>query len=263
MNKRLQTFLLSLLTPGLGYLQTGDRKSFYKTITLFFGVIIFGVTTRLFVNFLGLFLIVSALISIYIFAAVHATIKTTQINSKFRFSSILKVCFTISFILITGLSFANRRTIMGFDILSMNVPVMQTTVLENENFLVNTWAYENSLPKRGDIIVHSFNGQEGLYLNRIVAIENDKIEIKNGIVFLNGQKLNESYVLSVNVTKTQSRGMAALTILKGNYFVMGDNRDASFGDSRFNGTITLHNIIGKTTDVISSQDKSRVGKTLK
>ncbi len=41
---------------------------------------------------------------------------------------------------------------MGFDIWTMNVPVMQPTVLQNERFLVNTWAYKNNLPQRGDIV---------------------------------------------------------------------------------------------------------------
>ena len=57
--------------------------------------------------------------------------------------------------------------------------------------------------------------------------------------------------------------MKAIIISKGHYFVMGDNRDASFGDSRFSGTITIANIEGKITDIISSSDKSRIGITVK
>ena len=152
---------------------------------------------------------------------------------------------------------------MGFDIMNMNVPVMQPTVLQGDRFLVDTWCYKNNLPKRGDIIAHSFNGQQDIFLNRIITIENDIIEIKSGRVFLNGQILSEPYVLSANVTKPESRDMKTLVVPKGHYFVMGDNRDASFGDSRFSGTITIDNIVGKTTDIISSQNKSRIGKTLK
>ena len=63
MHKRLQTLLLSLLTPGLGYLQMGDKKSFFKTIALFFGVIILGVTLKLLVNFWGLSLIIVTLLA--------------------------------------------------------------------------------------------------------------------------------------------------------------------------------------------------------
>ncbi len=41
---------------------------------------------------------------------------------------------------------------------------------------------------------------------------------------------------------------------------LGDNRDASFGDSRFSGAVTINNIAGKGTDIISSKDGRRIGK---
>jgi signal peptidase I len=263
MNKRFIAFLLSLLTPGLGYLQIGDKKSAFKTIGIFFGVIILGVLKRLFTNFLGLILIGVSLITVYLFAAIHATYKTQPAKVRVETFQILKLCLTVIFISITGLSFANKRIVLGFDILRMDVPVMQPTIFKDDKFLIDTWAYKNNLPKRGDIVVHSFNGQQGLYVNRIIAVENDTIEIEDGNVFLNGVKIKEPYVLTANVTKKQSKDMAALIIQRGQYFVMGDNRDASFGDSRFSGTITNEHIIGKPTQIISSQGKSRIGKSLK
>ena len=263
MNQRLQTILVSLLTPGLGYFQTGNKKAFLKTIGLFFGVIIMSVILRLFTSFEGIVTILGLLIGIYIFSAAKSTVKTKQAYSKIQTSAVLPVCITITFILVTGLSFASRRTVMGFDIMKMGVAVMRPTVLQGERFLVNTWAYKQAEPERGDIIAHSFVGQKGIYLNRVIAIENDKIQIENGIVLLNGEILNEPYVLSANVKEPQSKNMPVIIIPKGHYFVMGDNRDASFGDSRFSGTITIDNITGKATDVITSQYKSRIGKTLK
>lgn len=263
MAKQITTLLVSLLTPGLGYLQIGDKKNFYKTISIFCSVIIFGVMLRLFTSFKGLFLVIVALLLIYLFASVHSTIKAKSSNSKIYSAGLLKLLFTISFILVTGLAFAKRRTVMGFDIMSMSVPVMHPTVLQGDKFLIDTWAYKNRNPKRGDIVAHSFGGQNGLYLNRVIAIENDKIEIRNGVVVLNGQTLNEQYVLSANITRPESKDMKEVIVPKGHYFVMGDNRDASFGDSRFNGTITIANIEGEITDIISSIEKSRIGITVK
>jgi signal peptidase I len=263
MTKGITTFFISLLTPGLGYLQSGDKKNFYRTISLFFAVITFGVTFRLFTSFGGLSFVIISLLFIYLFAIVHSTIKAKFSNPKTHISGLLKLFFTISFILITGFSFANRRNVIGFDILSMGVPVMQPTVLQGDKFLVDTWVYKNDNPERGDIVAHSFDRQKGLYLNRIIAKENDRIEIKNGTVILNGLTLTESYLLSLNVTRPESKNMKELIIPKGHYFVMGDNRDASFGDSRFSGTITIENIEGKITDIISSNDKSRIGITVK
>jgi signal peptidase I len=261
MERKLKILLLSLLTPGLGYLQNGDRKSFYNTILLFFSVLILGASLRLLTNFWGLAVVVLSLFAIYISAAIHATKKVNTANGRTKVSGLLKACFTLAFVIITGLSFANRRTTMGFDIMSMDVPVMQPTLLEGERFLVDTWTTERGL-KRGTIVVHSFIGQEGLYLNRIIGIGGDTIEIKDGSVFIKGKALSEPYVVTTNATRPQSRNIQPIVIPHGHYFVMGDNRDASFGDSRFSGVISIGNIVGRATDIISSQDKARIGTTL-
>lgn len=263
MAKQITTFLVSLLTPGLGYIQIGDKKNFYRTISIFFSVIILAITFRLFISFKGLCLVSATLLLTYLFAAAHSTIKVKSSNLKIHNAGFQKFIVTVSFILMTGLSFANRRTVLGFDIMSMNVSVMQPAIFQGDKFLVDTWVYRNYKPKRGDIVVHSFNGQKDLYLNRIVGVENDQIEIKNGIVVLNGHALNEQYVLSSNVTRPESRDMKRIIVPKAHYFVMGDNRDASFGDSRFSGTISIENIRGKLTDIIASIDKSRIGMTVK
>lgn len=263
MAKQIITFVLSFLTPGLGYLQIGDRKNFFVTIFGFFTVIISGIAFRFFTTFQGLTFVIVALLAIYLFAALHSTLKAKYANTKICSSVALKLISTISFFLITGLSFANRRTLMGFDIMSMDVRVMEPSVLQGDKFLVDTWIYKNDKPKKGDVVAHSFDGQKGLYLNRIVGVENDIIEIENGIVVVNGQALTEPYVLSLNVTRPESKDMKKLTVPPEHYFVMGDNRDASFGDSRFSGTITIDNIEGKITDIISSRNRSSIGITVK
>ena len=54
-------------------------------------------------------------------------------------SELLKFSVTLSFLFLTSLTFANRRTLMGFDIMSMDVAVMQSSLLQGERFLVDTW----------------------------------------------------------------------------------------------------------------------------
>jgi hypothetical protein len=89
MKKQLNTFLLSLLTLGFGYLLVGDRKSFYKTILVFFTILIFGAASRWFTSFWGLSAIVFVLTIIYAFAAIHATMKTKVTNTQTKFTWIL------------------------------------------------------------------------------------------------------------------------------------------------------------------------------
>jgi signal peptidase I len=263
MNKQLKTFLLSWLMPGLGYLHNGYKKLFYTTIVTFFIIIILVITLRVIISFWGFAFLFIFLPAIYLFTAIHATFKMKGENTITDSKTGRNFFLTIVFLLLSGLSIANRRSLMGFDIMSMEVPVMQPSVLQFDRFIIDTWAYNNDLPMKGDIVAHTFEGQNGIYLNRIIGASNDTIEIKNNVVLLNGGIFSEPYVLSGNNIKPTSKNMNALVVPDEHYFVMGDNRDASLGDSRFSGTISIGNIIGKATDIISSKDKSRVGKMIK
>ena len=137
----------------------------------------------------------------------------------------LRLCLTLVFVLVVGLSFANRRTLLHFDVMLMAVPTMQPTVQEGERFLVNTWVYKKELPQRGEVVVHSFPGQVGLYVNRVVAIGGDIIEIKEGKVIINGRQVEEPYVLPANRRLPESITMARTNVPMGYYFVLGDNRE--------------------------------------
>ena len=257
------TFLLSFLVPGLGYLQRGNRLSFYRTTLLFFLVLVCGTTFRLVTSFEGLAAVLVALFAVHLFALAHSTLVAKRPLKRKKASLLLKLAFTFSFLFILGVTFANKRSFMGFDILYMAVPAMQPTLTEGDRCIVNTWSYKKKLPQRGDVVVHAFRAQDGLYVNRIIAVERDRIEIRNGTVWVNGQRLLELYVYPANVIRPESREMKLLIIPEGNYFVMGDNRDASFGDSRFSGTIPKQYILGKVTDIVYAQNRTRIGKTIK
>ena len=107
--------------------------------------------------------------------------------------------------------------------------------------------------------MHSFTGQAGLYVNRVVAIGGDRIEIAKGQLLINGNPLPEPYVSATNKVRVESITLQLMVVPEGHYFVLGDNRDASFGDSRFSGCITGKQVVAKVTDIISSPCFSRVG----
>jgi signal peptidase I len=125
--------------------------------------------------------------------------------------------------------------------------------------------------RRGDIVVFLSPAQAGLYVvKRVVGIPGDRIHLKDGVVYLNGQPQNESYVLhnpnSYNpyrdnfpaVPPTMGASVTPewhllmpnyvqggdLVVPPGQYFAMGDNRDVSY-DSRYWGFIPRENIIGR------------------
>lgn len=81
------------------------------------------------------------------------------------------------------------------------------------------------------------------YIKRVIAVEGDVVDIIEGYVYVNGEKIDEPYVLTEGKTNKMSIAIP-YTVEDGKLFVLGDNRTAS-RDSRTIGTIHEEQIIGR------------------
>lgn len=96
-------------------------------------------------------------------------------------------------------------------------------------------------PKRGDVIVFRSVEEEGQDLiKRVIGVPGDTVEMRDGVVYLNGEPLDERGYIPAPGSTT----MDPVTIPEGRYWVMGDNRTESY-DSRDFGTIPGDHIIGR------------------
>ena len=96
--------------------------------------------------------------------------------------------------------------------------------------------------QRGDIVgFKSPNDESKSFVQRIVGLPGDSIEVREGQVILNGNPLQEPYVAAEN-RSNDSWGPA--TVAPGTYFVMGDNRRDS-SDSRSWGSVRREAIWAK------------------
>jgi signal peptidase I len=119
---------------------------------------------------------------------------------------------------------------------------MIPTLEINDRVLVNKFIYRFTEPKRGDIVVFTSvdNPKEDL-IKRVVGLPGDKIAVRGGRLYLNGEPQKEPYT---NKKLPDRSFFARTTVPKGHVFVMGDNR-ANSADSRVFGPLPEKNIEGE------------------
>ncbi|QGR02444.1 signal peptidase I [Ehrlichia ruminantium] len=146
-------------------------------------------------------------------------------------------------------------------------------------------------PKHGDVVVFRPPKDPGLhYIKRVIGIPGDKIQLINGFLYINGNKMqyekvsdfidedngkpipryretlpngNTHEVLD-EIQDSELDNTPIYTVPEGHVFVLGDNRDNS-RDSRFItdvGYIPLKNVIGKAQVIALSFTKSEDSSSL-
>jgi signal peptidase I len=124
---------------------------------------------------------------------------------------------------------------------------MVPTLLPGDRVLVAKFWYWFQEPKRGQIMVFKYPvDPQRDFVKRIVGLPGDVIEIRDGIVSVNGAPIAEPYIRNhdlFTLTEGPVFPKVPLTVPKGSYFVMGDNRPNS-QDSRFWGVVPKQNVRG-------------------
>jgi signal peptidase I len=177
---------------------------------------------------------------------------------------------------------------------------MRPTLLEGDYLFVTKWAYGysrhslpfsppifsgriwGSSPARGDVVVFKFPPNPSLdYIKRVIGLPGDRIQMKDGQLFINGQAVPREKVGEINnpditevdrpvdvYRETLPDGVSYDTldltpnsigdntreflVPAGHYFMMGDNRDNST-DSRFSvGFVPEENLVGRANLIFFS-----------
>ena len=112
--------------------------------------------------------------------------------------------------------------------------------------LINELSYRFRTPDRGEVVVFRYPGDERtFFIKRIIGLPGERVVITEGKLYIynkehpNGIQITESYL----PLDLKTAGEKDVTLGDNEFFVMGDNRDASF-DSRQWGPLKRSEVVG-------------------
>lgn len=160
-----------------------------------------------------------------------------QENNHLSASEIIKTAF---------MSMLLTLLLFNFIIVNTIVPTgsMKNTINIGDRIIGDRILYKITGINRGDIVIFHppiDGAKDKYYIKRVIGLPGDVIEGKDGYIYINGEKLNETYVRDLLNTD-----FGPYNVPPECYFMMGDNRTNSY-DSRFWKTKYVHSdeIIGR------------------
>ena len=141
---------------------------------------------------------------------------------------------------------------------------MEPAAYNGQTVLVNRLVYKLFGPNSGDIIVFLPNGNVNshYYVKRVVAVPGDKVQIVDGLLYINGEIQTED---QDKYDKMEDAGIASneIKLKSGEYFVLGDNRNSSEDSRSANiGIVTTNMMVGKAWFKLGFKD-NKAGFILK
>jgi signal peptidase I len=278
--------LLTVLTPGLGHLYIGQAR---RGITLFILVMIadtllmfamMGVLARFWMFATCLLL----LLALWLFILIDATTRAYRMQDfpdhGYNRWPVYAGAFVLACLVFAAPCLYAVHARASGNLLWMNAVTasMEPTLREGEYFLADATYYRNRAPSRGEVAVYVHPKSPDLhYIKRIVAVEGDRVAIKNGRTIVNGMAIEEPYIeappppplprraMLADVKNTQGAAgadMPEVRVPPGYVFVLGDNRAISVDsrDTVAHGPVPVKNLIGRVTDIAFSRHLPRLGR---
>jgi len=284
--------VLSIAATGLGHVYCGKLA---KGLVLFFisfafaPIIVTGIQSMSSTFSLILVILsVLILVGVFIYAVVDAFFIAKRMTSPYRLKEFNRWYIYLLFIVVsvsypTNLS-GNIRShiIQAFKIPSAS---MVPSILKGDYVLLNKSIYNLQSPARGDVVVFvNPNDRRKNWIKRIVALPNDTVEIRNNVLFINGEPLAHRPISEAKLSKIEDQitgsvleeingttdyeimlstnsgaDFRKIKVPNGHCFVLGDNRGNS-RDSRHLGPIPLRDVMGRVDFIyLPAETWSRFG----
>jgi signal peptidase I len=248
--------LLNVQTPGLGNVYAGRpiRGLILYLFALFAGLLLL-LTMTWAPRRLNVLAFLCGAVSVWVFLIIDGVQCAKAAKSDYALARYNR--WYIYILIAVSLAFLNDALVGLYrahvgQAARIQGPAMKPALLVGDHLMIDKSAYWFSSPKRGDIVSYQNVEDEVKYVTRIVGMPGETIEIRERVVFINGNPLEERYANFILPSGAQ-RDFRPQLVPANAYFCLGDNRDNSY-DSRISGPIERARIFGKATMVYFSWD---------
>jgi signal peptidase I len=118
-------------------------------------------------------------------------------------------------------------------------PSMQPNLYEGDRLMIEKISYHFHAPGRGDVVIVERPADEVSLVKRVVAVEGEVVEVREGHTYIDGQPIEEP-----RVTYYGGQDYGPALVPADHVFVVGDNRSLS-RDSRAIGPVAMDSIRGR------------------
>ena len=254
--------LLTLVEPGLGQVYNGQGLKGALILALPILIIpglILSLDTGNMLSFVGGFVLLTMVLYVASFA--DAVLTARRLSHNYRLKRYNRAAYYLGIVaLVMVVSTILTGVVKNNFVKAYRIPTasMEPTLLVGDHILVDRRASALD-PLRWDLIVYQDPTKPTReFVKRVVARGGETVEIRDKELFIDGQAVQETYVLHkqaevIPAGDIPRDNFGPVTVPPGSYFVLGDNRDESL-DSRFTGFVEKSRVKGTVRKIYWSWD---------
>ena len=121
---------------------------------------------------------------------------------------------------------------------------MEPNFHENDYLIIDELTYRFRAPERGEVIVMHSPSNNDYYLKRVIGLPGERVKISNGQIIIFNAEYPQGLVITETYLEQKTTGTLEQTLSQDEYFVLGDNREASYDSRRF-GPVKAVEIVGR------------------
>ncbi len=238
--------LANVVSPGLGYVYLSRLPFAVAYGLVAFSLIALAGWSGLVLTTGGLYTVAAALLVVACFPIVHCAVialRHPDMTSRRYNRWWFYLLWVAAGWLLSDVVLSQRAAWFGYEPFRLPANSMAPTLERGDFVMTDTRYFQRNEPAYGDIAVFRFPRNEDVfYVKRVVGLPGDIIEIRNDVLYRNGEPVDEPYILLATFGRNSNSGSFAVP--EDSYFLLGDNRHNSM-DSRYIGAIPARLLHGR------------------